>query len=253
MKNKKIIFALIAVFLVACGYLGYVSYFRLGELKYEEQAIDIKTSEYQIFIKYPKITSGIPLLARSNVNRQIKEWVDTLVKKAKTDFESDDYKLLTKERDNVPLGLLNDTTFSIESDFTRLPVFSVYFETYEFSGGAHGNTNIKVFNFDAKYGELLTPELVFQSGYLNKLSKVTFDLLDAEDPSREMYTFLEEGLLLKKENFETYLITPDGIEMQFDQYQIGPYVIGRPSVLVLYQQIKEILTPRFLTLIKQDK
>ena len=118
---------------------------------------------------------------------------------------------------------------------------SVLFSFYEYTGGAHPNTTTESFNYDlnrnapVSLADLFTPN----SNYL----KVISDYSIMELKKLETVSYAEEGAGPKIENFHSWNITPLGLKITFDRYQVGAYAAGEHEVVVPYSVLKPIIRP----------
>src|SRR6266545_2601626 len=118
---------------------------------------------------------------------------------------------------------------------------SVLFTFFEYSGGAHPNTTTESFNYDlnrnapVRLADLFTPN----SNYL----KVISDYSVRELKKLDTVSSVENGAGPKVENFHSWNITPAGLKITFDRYQVGPYVAGEHEVVVPYSVLKPIIKP----------
>ena len=118
---------------------------------------------------------------------------------------------------------------------------SVLFSFYEYLGGAHPNTTTESFNYDlnrnapVSLADLFTPK----SNYLNVIS----DYAVKELKKLDTVSGVEQGAGPKIENLHSWNITPAGLRITFDPYQVGPYVAGGHEVVILYSVLKPIIRP----------
>jgi len=118
---------------------------------------------------------------------------------------------------------------------------SVLFSFFEYAGGAHPNTTTESLNYDlnrnapVSLADLFTPN----SNYLQVIS----DYAIRELKKLETATSAEEGAGPKIDNFHSWNITPVGLKITFDRYQVGPYVAGEHEVVVPYSVLKPIIKP----------
>ena len=116
---------------------------------------------------------------------------------------------------------------------------SVLFSFYEYLGGAHPNTTSESFNYDlnrnapVSLADLFTPN----SNYL----KVISDYAIKELKKLDTVSWVENGAGPKIDNFHSWNITPAGLRITFDSYQVGPYAAGAHEVLVPYSVLKPII------------
>ncbi|HEX8187667.1 MAG TPA: RsiV family protein [Pyrinomonadaceae bacterium] len=123
-------------------------------------------------------------------------------------------------------------------------------------GAAHGSHAFRVVNYDLKSGRELSLADLFRPGsaYLNKMSEVAVrqlrrwnkDSADYQGGGGEPYLLDEgiaDGAAAKAENYQNWTITPRGLAVTFDYYQLGAYAAGAPSVVLPYADLKEVLRP----------
>ena len=117
-----------------------------------------------------------------------------------------------------------------------------------YRGAAHPNSYSRVLNFDLKNNRPLSLADLFKPGArylqilsdycvkdLQKQSKAKNDILDDES--------IKSGAGPDLKNFRSWTITKRGLGINFDSYQVGPYVAGPQYVLVPYSALKEIVKP----------
>ena len=118
---------------------------------------------------------------------------------------------------------------------------SVLLTFFEYSGGAHPNTITESFNYDlnrnepVRLADLFTPN----SNYLKMIS----DYSVRELKKLDTVSSVENGAGPKIDNFHSWNITPAGLKITFDPYQVGPYVAGAHVVVVPYSVLKPIIKP----------
>ena len=108
------------------------------------------------------------------------------------------------------------------------------------AGAAHPAHYSHAITYDLSAGRVLALEELFQPGsaYLETLS--TFCL---EDLAARGTLAWEEGALPKAENFQDWNLTPGGLEIMFDEYQVAPYASGPQTVLIPYERLKDVMNP----------
>ena len=70
---------------------------------------------------------------------------------------------------------------------------------------------------------------------LQKQSKAHDDMLDNES--------IQDGAGPDIKNYRSWTITKKGLGINFDAYQVGPYVAGPQFVVVPYSALKDIIKP----------
>ncbi len=115
-----------------------------------------------------------------------------------------------------------------------------------YTGGAHGYSNTVSFNYDVKNKHDVTLKDLFpnDSNYLKTLSdfsrtnlqaqfKKSLEIKTAEDTQNfkdNVLPMLLDGTTPTADNFKTFTFTPTTITIYFAEYQVGPYVMGEPTV-----------------------
>ena len=135
----------------------------------------------------------------------------------------------------------NSLNVSYEVTAADKDFISVLFAFFEYSGGAHPNTTTESFNYDinrnapVRLADLFTPN----SNYL----KVISDYSVRELKKLDTVSSVENGAGPKIENFHSWNITPAGLKITFDPYQVGPYVAGAHVIVIPYSVLTPIIKP----------
>lgn len=200
-----------------------------------------KKLQYEINVEYPQIT-GSANAAVEKFNQQAKAWVTREVREfreAMADLEGEEIETTTGSDLGIgyTVAIARDDLISVE-----FAVGSYY------RGAAHPNSHSSVINFDLKNGKPLLLADLFNPGAkylqtiadycmkdLKKQSKAKDDMLDD--------TSIQSGAGANLKNYQSWTITRKGLGINFDSYQVGPYVAGPQFVLVPYSAIKSIIKP----------
>jgi len=145
----------------------------------------------------------------------------------------------------------SDFYFSLKTDYIQVNtnVISFVMTVSGFSGGAHGYNNLISYNYDVQKNTEITLADIFSNDkdYLKKVADFSnADLLtqfleklkstDYEDPQdynlaiKNTKEMLNDGTKPTLENFSTFTILPDAINIYFGEYQVAPYVYGPQMV-----------------------
>lgn len=204
------------------------------KLVLKEQNEENSKQKFSIETSYPRLTGSDE--RAENFNKTISGFVT----KASNEFRKDSRSAAADLQDNPdsPGYLLNISYETIHADPN---VISLIFKNYAFTGGAHGNTASKVFNYDMNRGQWLKLGDLFQpnSNYL----KVISDYCIAKIKSRNISDddWIRNGAGPKKENYENWNITPQGLMITFDAYQVAAYAAGPQEIVVPYSTLKPII------------
>jgi hypothetical protein len=199
-----------------------------------------KPLNYEISVEYPQIT-GSSDPGVDKFNQQAKSLATGLVaefRKAMSEWER-----VEESTGGSDFGM--GYTIAIARD----DLISVGFDIGSYyQGAAHPNSYSRVINFDLKNGKPLRLADLFQPGSkylqtiaaycikdLQKQSKAKDDMLDENS--------IQEGAGPDAKNYKSWTITKKGLAVQFDSYQVGPYVAGPQSVVVPYSALKDVIKP----------
>lgn len=124
---------------------------------------------------------------------------------------------------------------------------TVVLNSSSYLGGAHGSTAQRYYNFDLKnqkqvqLNDLLLPK---QKAKLDKLAHEAFKtwvidskLANTADEYEQAWPFLVT---------DNYFLGEQGLILQYGEYEIGPYVVGLPRLVIPFDQLQGVLKPEFL-------
>jgi hypothetical protein len=107
-------------------------------------------------------------------------------------------------------------------------------------GAAHPNSYSVTANYDLKRAKQLELADLFKpkTDYLAALSKYAVTALKAADRLE-----FPEGAGPAPENFRSWNITPIGLQINFDDYQVTSHATGPQTVIVPFSTLKHIIDP----------
>ena len=207
--------------------------------------IRINTAEKELYyqgevivrykIEYPEITSsdfekGMQIFNHENrkMALELKEYAEgELYEQAKQTYEYN-------KQNGYPI-MVYELIRECHITYNQNQLLSLYCDEYIFEGGAHGNTIRKSQNWDLK----LANEIPLQA-FSKENPYYLIDIL--EQINNQIAKQIEEGtgayfpnycqLVLETFNMENYYLTPKGIVIFFQQYDIAPYSSGILTFLV---------------------
>ena len=109
---------------------------------------------------------------------------------------------------------------------------------YTYTGGAHGMTSETTLNFNTDNGSLIGETELFQDGYEERLSSLlSLHLPEAlQEPGDTTMLFTRD--IRPNGNFR---VSETGITYIYNQYEIGPYVLGAVEVTIPWSELKDLL------------
>ena len=107
---------------------------------------------------------------------------------------------------------------------------------------AHPNSHTRVVNYDLEAGQDLSLDQLFQSGsdYLKTIANYCIAQLKTRPIDFQVNA---KGADPTPQNYSNWNITPDGLMITFDPYQVAAYAAGPQVVTVPYSALKSIIDP----------
>lgn len=141
---------------------------------------------------------------------------------------------------------------------------SLRYSTYEFTGGAHGNSVDRAYVFDTETGERLTLDMLSADAAALKsfLQEYMLSLYEADEGEyyslRVLESFVADGnvsaafaALIREGNW--YLGGEDGLVIFSDLYELGPYAAGICEFVVPYSALSGKLDEKYMPAAKSGQ
>lgn len=198
-----------------------------------------------VSIAYPSIDGDFPKKCARRFNdyyvreaqKQLKYAKETMYKDAVADYKfamEKGYPFNTYELMQV-----------YEVTYNSLPVFSLYYDVYQYTGGAHGMTDRTGNTWDLYRCKMLEMKDLFTRGYDYTLP--IFKYLEAEALRRQASGEAQyfEGLVENLHKYfdeKNYYLSCQGLEVFYPLYSIAPYYVGIQVFTVPYGMFGNNLT-----------
>ncbi|GAB4487889.1 MAG: hypothetical protein Fur0016_05260 [Anaerolineales bacterium] len=171
-----------------------------------------------------------------------------------TRFNAEVLALVTREVEQFKGGLAGlpaapiSAGSSFENAYTIVSppgdVLSLNFGFYVYSdGAAHPYSYTLTYTYDLQHGEPLRLEQLFRPGadYLGPIASYCQAELTRRDIGFD--TLFATGADPTPENYRNWNITPEGLLIHFDPYQVAAYAAGPQDVLIPYAELNAIINP----------
>lgn len=121
-------------------------------------------------------------------------------------------------------------------------LLSLYVDDYIYSGGAHGGTVRTSATWDLAKGTQRTLDSFFKlnADYRNLVLGIILRQAQhnlEQDPDT-MYFDDYQDLIKKNFNPQSFYLTPNGLVIYYQQYEVGPYAAGIIEFTIPYEQIR---------------
>lgn len=186
-------------------------------------------------IEYPEIITsyyneGIQIFNHENRKSalELKEYAEgELYEQAKQTYEFN-------KKNGYPI-MVYELVRECNITYNQNQLVSLYCDEYIFEGGAHGNTLRKSQNWDLKIAQEI-PLQTFSKGnpyyLIDILKQINKQIAEQIENGVGSYFPQYCQLVLETFNLENYYLTPNGIVVFFQQYDIAPYSSGILTFLV---------------------
>ncbi len=124
--------------------------------------------------------------------------------------------------------------------YNKVCIISLYFDSYTYAGGAHGNTIRTSQTWDVQLGEQIQLEELFKR-HINYKNYILKHIINEINQNPDNYYSDAEEEVIKKFNPKNYYCTPQGIIIYYQQYDIAPYCSGIQEFLIPYN--KRVMNP----------
>lgn len=213
----------------------------MNEIKTIELKKELKYNNTVILtykIQYPKIFSsnckfGIDTFNKFNENKaiELEKYVNnTLFKEAKDVY---DYNKLH----GYPI-MVFEVILEYNITYNKDCIISLYYDQYEFTGGAHGNTIRTSQNWDLQSGCQIPLSYFYPNNpyyIIDILKNINNQIKEQIQSGTNQYFDNYCELVLETFNLESYYLTPNAIAIYFQQYDIAPYSSGIPVFYLMYE------------------
>lgn len=194
-----------------------------------------KAPTFEIKLDYPFLV-GPDTPSVNGFNQAVQQITDRLV----SDFKNGLSIALADDFPNGPTGFSSlQSEFEIKNSAAGL--ISVYFQMSQYyRGAAHPFPFSTTLNYSTQLGRPVSLEELFKPGtnYLQLISDSCINELKKND-----WFIFPEGAEPKVENYSHWNITPQGLLITFDPYQVAAYAVGFQSVTLPWDSLKAYLDP----------
>ena len=146
-----------------------------------------------------------------------------------------------KETESLEL-LGNDKKFTLTVNFNGYEYndYLSFLITYSCDfGGAHPDSSIKTVNYNKKSKEFVTIDTLLKNNknIIEVFSKYSYENLSKKTELLEKEDMLKTGTFAKKDNFESFVFSKEGIILFFPNYSVASYYLGDFEVLIPYDKL----------------
>ncbi len=202
-----------------------------------QEFVDQQLPRYGIQAHFPRITAPAGPAA-DDFNAIARDYVDTLVAEFLGGVEQSMTVITPDANAPTPQNFLSSEYQLMYNDHGLV---SIYTENSQyFYGAAHPNPFSSVINYSLPLGRELALADLFQPGtdYLQTIAGYSINELR----KNEAFMF-EEGAQPVEVNYQKWNITPEGLRITFDPYQVAAYAAGYLRVTIPWNALRDQIDP----------
>ena len=197
-------------------------------------------------IEYPAVTSAVFQSAATVINRYYRAKAElyrqryrhSLYHQAVLEYE------MTRSNPDIPFRPY-EAFLGCTVTYNDNCTLSLYFDAYQFTGGAHGNTTRTSDTWDLGSSRRVTMARFFAPGATYKayvIGEVEAQIRAQLETGSGMYFDDYETNAARYFNANSFYLVPDGLIVYYQQYQIAPYASGIPEFLLPFS--KQVQRPQ---------
>ena len=129
----------------------------------------------------------------------------------------------------------------------KAPLVTIVLNTSSYLGGAHGAASQRYFNFDLSREQPISLNDILVSGQKEALrdkAHAVFATWVMDNKLANNLTDYEQAWPFSVS--DNFYLAPQGLILQYGEYEIGPYVVGLPRLVIPYNQLQGIIKPQYL-------
>lgn len=234
-------------FIIALGFLYSATTLADSALNFDNKKMTLNNlqPQYKVVINYPQIknpTSPSQIkfnqIAKTTALSQLKDFKESVSENLKYPIPED----LKAE----------GSTLTLTYDLTSLEpaqLVSVRFSNdTSFVGAAHPSHKYSALNYDLTQNKIADLSYLFKNENtgLKQLAQIATkrvtDQLNHSSNGPNVDIF-NEGLTPTNKNYQVWNLTPDGIQVTFNEYQVAAYVYGPQTITIKFDELKNQLNP----------
>lgn len=199
-------------------------------VKITAKEVNFKDASIEVQLKIPQITGLGSLEIQEKINSQLQK--DALSFKNEIEEMAQEYSEETKKFGFPSISYAAFTDYKV--NYNKNSFLSLYVDYYRYTGGAHGSTLRKCYNFNLKTGEALNLKDLFKED-LNYKEIINKEISSKIEKHKEIYFSSDfQGI----SDNQCFSIDGNNLIIYFQQYDIAPYAAGIPEFKIPLSNFK---------------
>lgn len=184
----------------------------------------------------PVINISYPSVGSKEIDSDIRHWVTGIATTFEQSCSNGSFGTgSTLDGERPPFELWGSYSVTAPSPAG----LSITFEVWTYTGGAHGNLDVMTLNYSLLTGQRLGLVDLFEDPdlALNLMSTWAYKELSRRLGGMRQEQMLRTGLTPVPENFASLTLTPQGVRINFQPYQVAPWAAGAQKVDMPLEQL----------------
>ena len=155
---------------------------------------------------------------------------------------------LEMDKELKTLGASGQITISLSPKILNSdkPLATVVLNTSSYLGGAHGASAQTYFNFDLVSKKQVGLDQIIEANQKAKFEKLAHDAFKTWVIDSKLAESVNEYEQAWKFTLsDNFYLGKQGLILQYGEYDIGPYVVGLPRLMIPYDQLKGLLKSQY--------
>lgn len=213
-----------------------------GILKQLQQTLDLAPQDQQVASEPASAIAASATVAEASVPATPQQNLETQVQPYLRTF-------LQMDQELKQLGASHSINLMIKPKIliAQSPVATVVMNSSSYLGGAHGAAAQQYYNFDLKQQRQLQLQDILQPNQRAALRQEAHRVFQRWVVDSKLATSVEEyEQVWPFQLSDNFFLSQQGLILQYGEYEIGPYVVGLPRLVVPYEKLQKILKPQYL-------
>ncbi|WP_273777458.1 RsiV family protein [Acinetobacter sp. GSS19] len=213
-----------------------------GILKQLQQTLDLAPQDQQVASEPTSAIAASATVAEASVPATPQQNLETQVQPYLRTF-------LQMDQELKQLGASHSINLMIKPKIliAQSPVATVVMNSSSYLGGAHGAAAQQYYNFDLKQQRQLQLQDILQPNQRAALRQEAHRVFQRWVVDSKLATSVEEyEQVWPFQLSDNFFLSQQGLILQYGEYEIGPYVVGLPRLVVPYEKLQKILKPQYL-------
>lgn len=127
------------------------------------------------------------------------------------------------------------------------PLVTVVLNSSNYLGGAHGSSSQTYYNFDLDTKKQVPLKDIIEPNKLKSLDEKAYEAFKKWVVDSDVAANIEEyEQVWKFKLSDNFNLDKKGLVLQYSEYEIGPYIVGLPRLVIPYDQLNGIIKDKYL-------